>query len=42
MLWFMCGVCRMKKKKRTYANVKVENYVLSAGLSEDLSLGGRL
>ena len=40
MLWFMCGVCRMKKKK--YANLKVENYVLSGGPSEDLSLGGRL
>ena len=42
-LWFLCGVCQIKKKKQTNVhNLKVENYDLSDGLSEDLSLGGRL
>lgn len=38
----MVHVWGVSNEKKKYANVKVENYVLSAGLSEDLSLGGRL
>lgn len=40
----MVHVWGVSNEKRccTCQNVKVENYVLSAGLSEDLSLGGRL
>ena len=36
------SVSNKKKKQTNVHNLKVENYDLSDGLSEDLSLGGRL
>ena len=41
MCYGSCVEC-VKKNKKNLRNLKVENYVLSGGLSEDLSLGGRL
>ena len=40
MCYGSCVEC--VKKKKNLHNLKVENYVLSGGLSEDLRLGGRL